>query len=171
MSQPIKRAELARRLGLSKARITVLAQQGMPVTSVEAAQAWRAANVATYVRSDGANPALQQPGAPPSPASLPLEPAPMLREQLLSARLDRERADARFAMLRAAEEEGQLIRKDAVRAEHAKRLVGLREALLQIPARVAPVLAAESDQGRCHDIVQTEIHAVLRQVSGQVNAA
>lgn len=77
----------------------------------------------------------------------------------------REAAEAKLAQLKLAEQQGQLIRTDAIRSAHAKRLAGLREALLQIPARLASVLAAEPDQTRCHDAMQAEIHAVLASVS------
>ena len=44
--------------------------------------------------------------------------------------------------------------------------VGLREALLQIPSRLSAVMAAETDQARCHDLLQREIHTVLAGVAG-----
>ena len=77
----------------------------------------------------------------------------------------RERAEAELAELKLAEQQGQLIRADAVRAAHAKRLAGLRESLLQIPSRLAAVLAAETDQAKCHDALQRELHGVLASVS------
>jgi hypothetical protein len=78
----------------------------------------------------------------------------------------REKAEAELAELKLAEQQGQLVRADAIRAAHAKRLAGLREALLQIPSRLAAVLAAEPDQARCHDALQRELHAVLASVAG-----
>lgn len=77
----------------------------------------------------------------------------------------RESAEADLAELKLAEQRGDLVRADAIRAAHAKRLAGLREALLQLPARLSPVLAAESDQARCHDALQRELHAVLASVA------
>ncbi len=78
----------------------------------------------------------------------------------------REKAEAELAELKLAEQQGQLVRAEAVRAAHAKRLAGLREALLQVPARLAAVLAAETDQAKCHDAMQRELHAVLASVAG-----
>lgn len=75
----------------------------------------------------------------------------------------RERAEAELAELKLAEQRGDLVRAADVRAEHAGRLAMLRESLLQIPARLAPVLAVETDQARCHDLVQRELHGVLEQ--------
>lgn len=74
----------------------------------------------------------------------------------------RERAEADIAELKLAELRGELVRAAHVRAAQARMLAGLRDSLLQLPARLAPVLAAESDQLRCHDALQAELHAVLR---------
>ena len=77
----------------------------------------------------------------------------------------RESAEADLAELKLAEQRGELVRAGDVRAAHAKRLAGLREALLQIPARLGAVLAAETSQARCHDAIKAEIHGVLAMVS------
>lgn len=81
------------------------------------------------------------------------------------SRARREAAEAEIAELKLAEQQGELIRAAAIRSAHAKRLAGLREALLQIPNRLAAVLAAEADQAKCHDAIQAEIHGVLASVS------
>ncbi len=77
----------------------------------------------------------------------------------------REAAEADLAELKLAEQRGDLVRAADVRAAHAKRLAGLRESLLQIPARLAAVLAAETSQSVCHDKLQAEIHGVLALVA------
>ena len=82
-----------------------------------------------------------------------------------ASRARREKAEAQTAELKLAELQGQLVRADTIRAAHAKRLAGLREALLQIPARLSAVLAAEPDQAKCHDALQRELHAVLASVA------
>jgi hypothetical protein len=75
----------------------------------------------------------------------------------------REAAEAATAELRLAELRGQLTRVPDVKRAHATRLAALREGLLQIPARLAPVLAAETDLARTQDLLQRELAAVLRQ--------
>jgi phage terminase Nu1 subunit (DNA packaging protein) len=80
-------------------------------------------------------------------------------------RARREAAEAELAELKLAEQRGELVRAADVRAAHSKRAAGLREALLQIPARLAAVLAAESSQARVHDVLQRELHEVLSQVA------
>ena len=73
----------------------------------------------------------------------------------------RERAEADLAELKLAEQRGELVRAEAVRAAQARRLAALRESLLQLPPRLAPVLAAQEDAARCHDLLQIELHQVL----------
>lgn len=81
-------------------------------------------------------------------------------------RARREKAEADTAELKLAELRGELVRVADVRAAQARRIAALREGLLQIPARLAAVLAAEADQSKCHDLLQTELHGVLAQVTG-----
>ncbi len=61
--------------------------------------------------------------------------------------------------------EGDLIMVTAVRSLVASTLAATREALLQLPARLAPVLAAETATGRVHDLLQQELHQALGQLS------
>jgi phage terminase Nu1 subunit (DNA packaging protein) len=79
----------------------------------------------------------------------------------------RETAEARLAELKLAEQRGELVRVAEVKAALATKAAALREGFLQLPARLAAVMAAESDQARCHDILQTELRAVLEQLTAQ----
>jgi hypothetical protein len=74
-------------------------------------------------------------------------------------------ADARTAEIKLAELEGSLIRVDPVKAELAAMLAPVREGLLQIPARLAPLLAPQSDPGRIQTLLEVEIHQVLAPLS------
>lgn len=109
--------------------------------------------------------------APSAAAGLAAPPPdggqPMDRVTYDEARRRQAVAEALMAERAERVQAGELIEVQAVRHAHGRRLAALREALLQIPARLAPVVAAESDQARCHDAMQREIHAVLRQVSSQ----
>jgi hypothetical protein len=77
----------------------------------------------------------------------------------------REKAEADLAELKLAEQCGELVRAADVRAVHSRRLAALREALLQLPARLSPVLAAEADAARCHEVLLAELHAVMAQMT------
>ena len=77
----------------------------------------------------------------------------------------REAAEARIAQLKLAELKGELIRVDAIRSALSSVISAAREALLQIPARLAPVVAAESDPAAVHQAIDKEIHAALAQLT------
>ena len=81
------------------------------------------------------------------------------------ARTLREAEEARMARLKREEMEGQLIRLEAVRSVAASTLAATREALLQIPARLSTVLAAESSPARVHELLQQELHQALNQLA------
>ena len=68
---------------------------------------------------------------------------------------------AKLAQLKWEEESGDLIRVADVRATLAHVVATTREALLQLPARMAPLLAAESDTAAVQNLLHAEIHAAL----------
>ena len=158
-------AAIGRALGLSPAAITKLKHQGMPVSSIEAAQAWRVERQNVAARKP--LPA-QAPVLPPistrDHGSNDDDPSGLLEEDRDSARTRREIAEANLAELREAEARGELIRVDAIRSALAGMIASTRDSLLQIPARVAPVLAVETDAARVHDLIQSEIHQALAQL-------
>lgn len=81
------------------------------------------------------------------------------------ARRRREMAEAALAELKLMEQMGDLVRVAAVRSAVAKLAAGLREGLMQIPSRLAPVLAAETDAAAVHDQIAAELRQVLEQVT------
>ncbi|MBK9362987.1 MAG: hypothetical protein IPM99_18735 [Rubrivivax sp.] len=78
-----------------------------------------------------------------------------------TAKSKREAAEAEIAELKLAELQGNLVRADAVRAAMAKRVAAVREALLQLPARVVPLLVADSSPAAMDHTLRTEIVAAL----------
>lgn len=84
------------------------------------------------------------------------------------ARRRRELAEANIAEMKQAEMEGLLIRADAVRAAWAAKITGARDALLQIPSRVAPVLAAATDLVEVTHVLEEELRRALADLSAEV---
>ena len=105
----------------------------------------------------------------------PAEPAPL--DGYTVSRNRREAADAELAELRLAEEKGDLIRIEAVKGALGVLFASTRDALLQIPARLAALLAAESVPAAVQNLLHTEIHQALQQLAtateriGQAEAA
>lgn len=105
------------------------------------------------------------PPAPPQtddPISAPGE-VPDYQE----SRARREAAEADKAEMAVALLRDELIEKAKVTAEFVKQTAAVREGLLTIPARLAPVLAAETSLAVVQTLLDTEIRAVLAQFVGE----
>lgn len=92
-------------------------------------------------------------------------PAPRDADYMAS-RSRREAAEAERAELSLAEDKGLLIRVEAVKAALANVFSATRDALLQIPARLGPQLAAESDPAAAQSLLHAEIHQALQLLAG-----
>ena len=116
-----------------------------------------AANTRARVRNAGSDPA---PIAPPPAGTIVANDAdPQISYE--EARRRRELAEASIAEMKQAELSGELIRTNAVRAAWAGKITFTRDALLQIPARLSPQLAAESDLAAVTALLEGEIRQVL----------
>ena len=71
-----------------------------------------------------------------------------------------------LAEMRVDEERGSLIRVDAVKAALARAFATTRDNLLQIPPRVASLLAADNDVASVQNALHAEIHRALMNLSG-----
>lgn len=165
--------------------VTKLKKQGMPVDSVEAAQAWREANLNVAQRKDvmegatvapaafepitvkgqrvfGANPPPVEPAAPAGFGDDDGDPD----EDFKSAKTRLTIADANLRELAEARERRELIRVEAVKRQLATEYSTLREAFMQLPARLAPLLAAESDAAAIQTLLEEEVHHALVKFAG-----
>jgi phage terminase Nu1 subunit (DNA packaging protein) len=136
---------MASALDLSSSAVQELKERGMPMHSASAARAWRKKNLnqaQTKGVAEGA-------------------------EDFMLARARKESAQADIAEMDAEKMRGELIEKAVVRAEFAKQAGAVRDGLLNIPARLAPVLAAETGLAAVQTLLDTEIRAVLAQFVGE----
>lgn len=160
--------ELAAALGVSAATVTRNAQDGMPTDTIDGARAWRAENCRARIAPPRAGQAAPPEGAVAAgPASIATDtPAdPGKAEDYYVSRARREAAEATRAELLTAELQGELVRAADVRGALARRAAGFREGMLQIPDRLAAVLAAETDQARVHELLSAELRSVLLQLT------
>lgn len=81
------------------------------------------------------------------------------------ARARREQAEAELAELKLAEQRGDLVRVERIRAAHQRRVAAMREAFLQLPARVVPLLLADVSPASVEAVLKREIGGALRQVT------
>lgn len=100
---------------------------------------------------------------PDAPAPRELPPTGD-REGYFATKERRERAEADLAELELKERRGELVKKADVERETFAVQRALRDRLTGIPDRIAPMLAPETDVGKCHEIVASEIRAALREV-------
>jgi hypothetical protein len=162
--EQLNQAELARRLGLSRAAVTRNKHLGMPVDSVASAQVWREARQSVAQRKPlplaPRQPDRSAGGGHVDPAADPPD------EHRDAARTRREIADANIAEMEEARMRRELIRVSAVQAQLAVDFATTRDALLQIPARMGPLLAAEGDPAQVQHLLHTEIHQALVDLAG-----
>ena len=151
MVKQIAQKDIAAHFGVTNAAITKMKRQGMPVDSIKKAQEWRDKNSNIAARPKG--------GRPPKESTPDFSELP--DEDFQTARTRREIADANLAEHKEKEMAGELIRVEAMRAAWAKRITATRDALLQLPHRLAPVLAAESDMVKIGQLMDAELRQAL----------
>lgn len=160
MKQAMKQTEYARHRGVSAAAVSRAIKEGRitlqndgRIDPVAADAQWEAN---TRKRADPRS----QPRARQGVHTGADRQAPADRA-FLDARTRRELADANLAELRYAQACGELVRADDVRAEWASKISALRDALLNLGARLAPVVAAEADMQRCQMLIDDAVHETM----------
>jgi hypothetical protein len=86
---------------------------------------------------------------------------PVRDEAYAESRSRRERAEAEMAELKLQEQLGLVVNADAVRAEYSKHVSAVRDAILQVPGRLAPMFAAEIDVAKIQQLLDAELRQVL----------
>ena len=101
----------------------------------------------------------------PDPGGRPAAPRTEEQSQqelsLYEAKIKRENAEAGIAALKRAEMEGKSIQISAVEAVWAQSLSATREQILQLRARLAPLLAAETDPVKVDMMLGKELNSAL----------
>lgn len=178
--KPMSKAEYARHRGVSGAAVTKAVKTGR-ITVLADGQIDPVAADAQWANNSRPKADVGPPAAPaPKPSSVEVSLEPQGHGGALKrakveveegepdywkARARREEAEAQLSEIKLAETSGQLIRADAIRSQLARVLSATRDSLMQIPARLAAVLAAESDPAKVHDQLQTELHQSLSQLA------
>lgn len=159
----ITQAEYARRRGVAKSAVARAVKEGRIVLidgKIDPAIADIQWERNTRSRADSGRAAFGD-GEGGAGASAAPAPAPRLDDGYYEQRARRERLEADLAALKLGELQGELVRVADVRTEMGTRLGQVRSNLLQIPARMAPLLANESDQAKIHALLDKELRAVL----------
>ena len=168
----LSQRKMAAGLDVAHSLVARYSKEGMPMTSVRAAKAWISDRKLARIKPN--RPEGVPPPAPPTKRSAAARGTSGEAEKEAEDgaeqpgdywvnRARREKAEADLAELKAAELAGDLVRRADVRTQLARRTAALRDGLLQIPARLQSVVAAEADEAKCHDLIQDEIYLVLAQ--------
>jgi hypothetical protein len=83
--------------------------------------------------------------------------------QYTKARAVREHYQARIAKIDYEERIAKLVSKDEVQVAAFNKFRQFRDHMLNIPDRVAAMVAAESDAARCYEIIAIEIRKALNE--------
>lgn len=148
LNQTVTQSRFAEMIGVSEARVSQLASDGV-ITSGATAGQWLL-DYCHRLREQAAG----RLGSEVGGLDLSQERAQLARHQ------------SGIAELRLAEMRGELIRVDAVQQVLAGTLAGTRDRLLTVADRVAPIVAAETDPAAVHQAVYNEIHQALAQLAG-----
>lgn len=85
------------------------------------------------------------------------------------SRAIREAYAARLTRLEFDQRSGKLVDKAELKMKLAKLHMAVRDALRTIPDRVAPIVAAETDQAKIHAMLLKEIGQALEGLSGAIS--
>lgn len=160
-------------------RLVTVVVNGKELVDVEASDAKYAATVdpakghmaAVNEQQRAAHRGAAKPPAPPRTGAQFNDRQPGLGDAsknatYMQAKTAREVYEAKNSQLEYEERTSKLIRVDAVKTELSIAMATAREALLQIPSRLAPLLAAETDPAAVQTALHGEIHRALAQLAG-----
>jgi phage terminase Nu1 subunit (DNA packaging protein) len=165
--QRLTESGLARQLGVSRQAVHELVKRGVLSKDKDGLIDFELAKHALMnrVRPSGKTTAsLQEPATPAATQTPETSTEPEITSYHVAKTL-REAAEAQIARLKLAEMQGDVIQVSAVRATWSARIASARDALLQIPSRLAPVLAAETDLAAVTLLLEDEIRQALAELS------
>lgn len=87
------------------------------------------------------------------------------------SRAVKEAYNARLAKLEYEEKSGALVRVDSVKVAWFNVLRVLRDRMLNLPARLAPMLATETDAKRVRELLDTELRQILNDAADTVTTS
>jgi len=171
------KTEFAKRLGVSKPRVSQLVAQGLPVLpdgriNLAAALDWVAARVdRTQATRRGGSPAVAHVPALVAPSSRPSSPGspssscdvfePDAGSILLRAKAKRALVDLRRAERLERLAAGELAPVTEMRGEFESRVRNARCKLVAFGHRLSPLLAIESDVARCNELIEAAVAEVM----------
>ena len=153
----MSQSQIAKALGISQPAVAQLAKKGMPTDSVEAAQAWRSANI-------GVKRGKAMPAASRQSASAPSEPAELSDELAVTDRLRR-------LAVQDFENAGSILERAAAsRTVRVSEEAGKLRALLEAMPSSGAQAANPADPEVARDTVADYLEQVFSTLSNTGNA-
>ena len=150
----------------ARGRLVMVDVNGKPMVDVEASEALLA-STADPAKSHMAevNARQRMAAAPQAPARPPQVPefqpggghGASKSATYMQAKTAREVYEAKMAQLEYEEKTRKLFPADEAKSHLAGKIAAMREAFLQIPSRLVPVLSAETDPAKIHTMLEDEI--------------
>jgi phage terminase Nu1 subunit (DNA packaging protein) len=159
----VNSAEFAESQGFSRPYVTKLVQQGVIVRDAKGQIDQDAAIAALQARREPVK-ALRRRGTTKNGEVSPLGAAggpETLSTMLLKSRIKTEVERGKLAELDRRRREGELVERGEVEEAAFSNARRVRDALMNIPARVASLYAAETDPQKIHQNLEDEIRNVL----------
>lgn len=184
--QLISQAEYAKRRGVSEAAVSKAIAKGRislingKIDPAVADVQWAQNTRARAKRSAPAAPAAAAPATPIAdeagqiplvsaaemPAAQPGDAPAGGGQDYMQSRARREAADAELAEMALAQKRGELIQVRAVELVWSNALAAAREHLLQVRARLAPLLAIETETFKIEQLLDLEHNKALSFLAG-----
>jgi len=166
-------AEYSRLRGCSRAAVTLASKRGQihlvagkMVDPIDADRTWP--------RAGGPGSATAAaPRASPLNGNGSDQPPPVRPEDLdyWQERANHERIRARLAELELAQQEGKLLKSEDVERDLFNNYRVVRDALLNVPDRLAAAVAIETNQGACRRLIEAAIRQALTELHAQLRPA
>jgi phage terminase Nu1 subunit (DNA packaging protein) len=150
MKATVSSATVGKHLGITRQAVEKHMKRGMPMDSLDAAVEWHRRSTSPAARMAG-----KAQVATPRVAN---------DESFDQARTRKEIALADKAEMEADVQRGRLIEAAAVKSELGRQFGAIREGLLNVAARVTPMLSLTGPQAA---VLDAEIRAVLAQYVGE----
>ena len=169
----VSQAEYARQRGVSRQYVGQMVAKGViPLRGRKVDPAEADAALAA-VREPARSERRAKPEPEPAPKpSLPATDLPALPQSgdlptlLLKTRIKSEVEKAKLLEIKARVEAGKYVDADEVKAAAFNKARVVRDALMNIPERLAAVLAAETDAARVHALLSAEIRSACEDLTG-----
>jgi phage terminase Nu1 subunit (DNA packaging protein) len=158
----VNSAEFAESQGFSRPYVTKLVQQGIIVRDANGHIDKDAAEAALAARRDPAK-ALRR-GRPAHNGEITALGSEALSTLMLKSRIKTEVERGKLAELDRKQREGELVERRDIEEVAFSTARNVRDALMNIPARVSSLYAAETDPRKIHQSLEDEIRKVLSEL-------